>query len=320
MTFLAPLPRPTTPATPRPELPHMPTGILLLDKPRGMSSNAALQWVKRAYGAAKAGHVGSLDPLATGMLPICLDEATKVAGEIVSGRKRYEFTIALGARTTTGDTEGDVAETAPIPTLDRARVAAVLVSFTGAQQQVPPMYSALKRDGRPLYELARQGVEVAREPRTITVYALTLEAHRPDALDLAVECSKGTYVRTLAEDIARALGTVGHVSRLHRSGVEPFMGEAMQPLAAVLDACRDGAPPDLLPIDRGIPDWPAVTLAPASVARVRHGQAIGRADLASAPGAAPEAWIRLLDTAGQLVGLAQIDAFGGLRPRRIFNL
>lgn len=297
----------------------MPSGILLLDKPRGLSSNAALQQVKRAYRAAKAGHVGSLDPLATGMLPICLDEATKVAGEIVSGRKRYEFTVALGARTATGDTEGDVVETAPVPTLERVGVEAVLTGFLGAQQQVPPMYSALKRAGRPLYELARRGVEVERAARGITVHALTLEALRPDALDLAVECSKGTYIRTLAEDIARALGTAGHVSRLHRAWVEPFCDEPMHPLEPVLDACREGAPWPLLPIDRGIPDWPAIRLSPASVVRVRHGQAIGRVDLL-ATDVAPGASIRLLDAAGQLVGLAAIDPFGGLRPKRIFNL
>lgn len=304
----------------------MPSGILLLDKPRGLSSNAALQRVKHAYGAAKAGHVGSLDPLATGMLPICLDEATKVAGEILAGRKRYEFTISLGARTSTGDTEGEVVERATVPALDPAAVETVLAGFCGAQQQVPPMYSALKQGGRPLYELARQGVEVARAARTITIHVLALESLHAAALDLSVECSKGTYVRTLAEDVARALGTTGHVSRLHRAWVEPFVDAPMHPLESVLAACQAGTPPPLLPIDRGIPDWPAVTLSRACVERVRNGQAIGRADVAvdqadpAFAGAAPGTSVRLRDAADTLVGLAEIDGFGGLRPRRIFNL
>jgi len=297
----------------------MPSGILLLDKPRGLSSNAALQRVKRAYGATKAGHVGSLDPLATGMLPICLDEATKVAGEIVAGAKRYEFTVTLGTRTATGDVEGEVVESQRVPALDRTHVEGVLASLHGAQQQVPPMYSALKRDGRPLYELARRGIEVGRAARDITIHRLALVDLREGALDLAVECSKGTYVRTLAVDIARALGTCGHVTRLHRAWVAPFEGEAMHALEAVEAAGAAGAPVPLLPIDRGLPNWPAVELSAAAVVRARQGQAIGRADL---PGgdAAPGAMVRMLDPAGRLVGLGEVDSFGGLRPRRIFNL
>lgn len=297
----------------------MPSGILLLDKPRGLSSNAALQRVKRAYGASKAGHVGSLDPLATGMLPVCLEEATKVAGEIVAGAKRYEFTIALGTRTATGDVEGEVVETLAVPALDPAHVAAVLGGLQGPQQQVPPMYSALKHDGRPLYELARRGIEVERAARDITIHRLALESLREASLDLMVECSKGTYVRTLAEDIARALGTCGHVSRLHRAWVAPFDGEAMHSLEAVEAACAAGTPPPLLAIDKGLPDWAGLVLSPAAVARVRLGQAIGRADLASTT-AVQGRNVRILDSAGRLVGLGEIDGFGGLRPRRIFNL
>ncbi|MBV6418251.1 MAG: tRNA pseudouridine synthase B [Steroidobacteraceae bacterium] len=302
----------------------MPSGILLLDKPRGLSSNAALQRVKRALGADKAGHVGSLDPLATGMLPICLDEATKIAGEILAGRKRYEFTVALGSRTSTGDAEGDIVETVPVPVLDVERIEAVLAAFTGAQRQVPPMYSALKQGGRPLYELARRGVTVERAARDITIHALELAGIGEGALDLAVECSKGTYVRTLAEDLAQALGTAGHVNRLHRVWVEPFEGMPMQPLDPLLDACRAGKPPPLLPIDRGLPDWPAVTLPDAGIERIRHGQTLGAADL---PGGAtiiaalpPGSPVRLLDGAGRLVGLGEVTGFSGLRPRRIFNL
>ena len=161
----------------------MPTGIILLDKPKGLTSNGALQRVRKAYGAKSAGHVGTLDPMATGMLPICLDEATKVIAEIESGAKAYDFTIHLGARTDTGDAEGEVVETAAVPALDPATVEAALARFRGVQPQVPPMYSALKRDGRPLYELARQGVEVERAPRNIDITRLVaLEVDDPERL------------------------------------------------------------------------------------------------------------------------------------------
>lgn len=300
----------------------MPSGILLLDKPRGLSSNAALQRVKRAYGASKAGHVGSLDPLASGMLPICLDEATKVAGEILAGRKCYGFTIALGSRTATGDAGGEVLERAAVPALAREQVEAVLATFHGAQRQVPPMYSALKRGGRPLYELARRGLEVERAARGIVIHTLSLQELRADAIDLSVECSKGTYVRTLAEDLARALGTVGHVSRLHRMWVEPFRDVPMWPLESLGTAGSPASLPPLLPIERALPGWPAVTLSAPCVRRVRQGQAIGRADLAAGAVAclAPGAAVRLLDGGGALIGLGEVDACGGVRPRRIFNL
>src|SRR6185312_8488873 len=173
----------------------MRSGILLLDKPVGLSSNAALQRVRRLLGADKAGHVGSLDPLATGMLPICLGEATKVAGEILSGRKCYRFTIQLGARTATGDTEGEIVERAPVPTLDRPYLEARLSKFVGPQDQVPPMYSAIKRDGQPLYKLARSGIEVERAPRRIEIFQLTLVEVDGASVKLETLCSKGTYIR-----------------------------------------------------------------------------------------------------------------------------
>src|SRR5215469_8925401 len=190
----------------------MPSGILLLDKPHGLSSNAALQRVRALYARVKAGHVGSLDPLATGMLPICLGEATKIAGDLLEGRKCYRFTIALGAATSTGDAEGEVTQTAAVPQLGAEAVEAVLAQWRGARQQVPPMYSAIKRGGQPLYRLARQGVSVPRSARTIEISELTLVHLDAAALELETVCSKGTYVRVLAEDIARALGTCGHVT------------------------------------------------------------------------------------------------------------
>ncbi len=167
----------------------MPTGIILLDKPQGLTSNGALQRLRKAFGAQSAGHVGTLDPMATGMLPICLDEATKVIAEIESGAKAYEFTLRLGARTDTGDADGQVVQTLPVPTPDAATLEAVLARFRGVQSQVPPMFSALKRDGRPLYELARQGLEVDRPARTIEIRQLSLEARTGDSLRLRCDCA-----------------------------------------------------------------------------------------------------------------------------------
>ncbi|EQD57062.1 tRNA pseudouridine synthase B, partial [mine drainage metagenome] len=218
----------------------MPIGIVLLDKPAGLSSNAALQRVRRLYGAAKAGHAGSLDPLATGMLPICLDEATKIAGEILSSRKRYRFTILLGVSTRTGDREGQIVARANVPELAPQRIEAVLETFLGSGRQVPPMYSALKRAGRPLYELARAGVVVEREARPIEIFELRLLGQNGASLELETHCSKGTYVRVLAEDIARALGTCGHVTALRRLSVEPFEREPMQTLESIGLACENG--------------------------------------------------------------------------------
>src|SRR5882672_1839809 len=166
----------------------MPTGIILLDKPKGLSSNGALQRVRKAFGARSAGHVGTLDPMATGMLPLCLDEATKIIAEIESGAKCYEFTLALGRRTTTGDADGEVVEEQPVPALTPSAVEAVLMRFRGTQSQVPPMYSALKRDGRPLYELARQGIEVERAARPVTIYELKLIDFDAESLTLDVTC------------------------------------------------------------------------------------------------------------------------------------
>src|SRR3954447_406220 len=237
----------------------MPTGILLLDKPRGLSSNGALQRVRKAYRAGSAGHVGTLDPMATGMLPLCLDEATKVIAKIESGSKCYEFTVQLGSRTDTGDAEGAIVERSPVPPLDAARVEVALAGFRGTHKQVPPMYSALKREGRPLYELARQGIEVERAARTIEIRRLELLALRQTAIDLVCECAKGTYIRVLGEDIARSLGTVGHLTRLRRTWVEPFQDLPMHSLAAVLvDA--ENAGQNLLPADAALTRLPQSTL------------------------------------------------------------
>jgi tRNA pseudouridine55 synthase len=284
-------------------------GILLLDKPVGMSSNAALQRVRRLAGGIKAGHTGSLDPLASGMLPICLGEATKLAGEMLSQRKCYEFAVQLGERSETGDAEGAIIERADVPNLAEPRVAAVLKAFEGPSEQIPPMYSALKRAGEPLYRLARQGLTVERAARGITIESLTLRALEPRRLELRVLCSKGTYVRVLAEDIARALGTCGRLEALRRVFVEPFGADSMTDLERL-----QAEPPAgwaLLCADRAVVHLPALRLSPGSVRALTYGQPV--------PAGAPSAgdW-RLYDDE-RFMGLGISDSAGTLRVRRLFR-
>jgi len=290
----------------------MVSGILLLDKPLGLSSNAALQRVRRTLGVDKAGHVGSLDPLATGMLPICLGEATKIAGDVLSGRKCYRFTVGLGARTSTGDTEGAVVETAPVPTLDPAAIEAVRQRFLGRQTQIPPMYSALKRDGQPLYKLARAGVEVERQARDIELFELTLIDVGAMHIELETLCSKGTYIRVLAEDLAKALGTCGHVTALRRVYVEPFDAEPMETLDSVMEALQQGRSPRVLSADWPLGHLPKVSLSGAAVTRLMHGQAVAIDAALDAPR------IRLYDEAGRFMGIGEGDGHGSVQPRRLF--
>jgi tRNA pseudouridine55 synthase len=290
------------------------SGILLLDKPRGLSSNAALQRVRTLFGREKAGHVGSLDPLATGMLPICLGEATKVAGEIVAGRKCYRFRVTLGARTATGDAEGEVTGRASVAPLERAQVESVLARFIGTGQQVPPMYSALKRAGQPLYRLARAGVTVERSARAIEIGRLRLLALETQALELEALCSKGTYVRVLAEDIAAALGTVGHVSVLRREYVEPFEHETMQTLESLALMRARGEALALLPPDSALGHLPAVHLGPEEARRLFKGQSV------SAAGAPPHRRVRLYG-GERFLGIGESDAQGtAVQPRRLLRL
>jgi len=192
------------------------SGVFLLNKPLGISSNAALQRVRWLYRAEKGGHTGALDPLASGLLPICLGEATKFSHYLLDSTKRYQTTIHLGHSTTTGDVEGDVLFEQAVPELTQAKIEQVLATFVGDIQQVPPMYSALKKEGRPLYELARKGIEIEREARPISIEALELLSFTENSLTLDVTCSKGTYIRVLGEDIAKALNTFGHLTYLHR--------------------------------------------------------------------------------------------------------
>lgn len=290
----------------------MPTGIILLDKPKGLTSNGALQRVRKAWKARSAGHVGTLDPMATGMLPICLDEATKVIAEIESGAKAYDFTVYLGARTDTGDADGEVVETVAVPALDANSVEAVLARFRGVQQQVPPMYSAIKRDGRPLYELARQGVEVERAARTIDLPRLVLVEIGADFLKLGCDCSKGTYIRVLGEDIARALGTVGHLTSLRRTWVMPFRDMPMHSLEAALVGAREGQA--LLPPDAALGGFPQARLTEDQCRVLRHGQAVRSA---TTPSVEPGRRVRLYGPGGEFLGLAEARPEGWLQPRRL---
>ena len=303
----------------------MPSGILLLDKPRGLSSNAALQRVRRLFQGEKAGHAGALDPLATGMLPICLGEATKIAGDILAGAKRYRFTVALGERTATADAEGEVTAEAPVPALTRAGVEAVLAGFLGRRMQVPPMYSALKQGGQPLYRLARAGRTVDRAPRAIELYELKLIGLEARSLEVETSCSKGTYVRVLAEEIAEALGTVGHVSALRRLEVEPFGAEPMQTLESLERTCAAGGEAPLLPADYPLKHLPAVHLTAADAARLRKGQAVPAAVPVVVPAAAdasppdPAPRLRLYDQAGRFLGVGVAAGAATVRPQRLLN-
>jgi len=288
-------------------------GILLLDKPLGLSSNSALQKTRRMLGAEKAGHVGSLDPLATGMLPICLGEATKIAGDILSGRKLYRFTVALGTRTATGDTEGGVVESAAVPDFDEARLDGVLGQFLGRQTQIPPMYSALKRDGQPLYKLARAGIEVERAARDIEIFTLTKLAWSATHLELEVLCSKGTYVRTVAEDISKALGTCGHVQALRRVYVEPFDHSPMETLESIARALDAGGLPTVLAADAPLQHMVAVRLDSTATEKMLHGQPVTAGECGTA------GRVRLYAADGAFIGIGESDGAGSVRPKRLFS-
>jgi len=245
-------------------------GVLLLDKPLGLSSNDALQKAKRLYRAEKAGHTGTLDPLATGLLPLCFGAATKFSQVSLDADKRYLATLKLGVTTTTADAEGEVIETRDV-NVTRTQIEAACAQFTGLIRQVPPMYSALKRDGKALYEYARAGIELEREARSVTIHAVDIVSGDHDAWTLAVRCSKGTYIRTLAEDIGKALGCGAHLSALRRTGSGALNlagAHTLEELAAMSEAERDAA---LLEADALLADWPLVRLGSEDAGRFLSG-------------------------------------------------
>lgn len=289
-------------------------GILLLDKPAGYSSNQAVQKVRWLLRARKAGHTGSLDPFATGMLPICLGEASKTAGFMLGASKTYVAEAVLGIATETGDTEGEVTERQPAPDVSPLDIEAVMQEFLGNTVQTPPMYSALKHQGQPLYKLARAGREVEREARPVTIHSLEPLDWAPPVLTFRVHCSKGTYVRTLAEDIARQLGSCAHLKALRRLSVEPFEEGDMTPLEAVEEAVEAGTADGLIrPVDDGLREWPIVELNDADAVRFSHGNPV-----AVATGKA--GFARVYHAAGKLLGIGEVTPARLLKPRRIMHL
>jgi tRNA pseudouridine55 synthase len=291
------------------------SGILLLDKPQGLSSNHALQGVKRLYDARKAGHTGSLDPLANGMLPICFGDATKISAFLLDADKHYWFRVRLGETTATGDTEGDIVQSRPVEGITVQRIEQVLERFHGEIEQLPPMYSALKHKGKRLYELAREGVEVEREPRRVMIHGLRLGDLNVPEFELTVHCSKGTYVRTLAEDIGEALGCGAHVTALRRTGVGPYTGHPMYTMDQLHAAAEEGqAALDrlLLPIDTALSDWPEVRVNADTAFYLKQGQAV------LVPKAPTEGSVRIYQ-GDTFIAVGHVQDDGRIAPKRLMT-
>lgn len=290
-------------------------GVLLFDKPSGVSSNQILQRVRRLFQAQKAGHTGTLDPMATGLLPICFGEATKFSAHLLDADKVYRTWVKLGEVTATGDAEGEVIERHPVPLLDADEINAVLRTFHGEIEQVPPMYSALKHQGRKLYELAREGQTVARAARRVTVYDARLLTHDATGFALEVRCSKGTYIRTLAEDIGRALGCGAHITALRRLATGPFSTEGMYSLEALeaLDdqACREA---QLMPVDALVKHLPMLSVNAEQAEQLLHGQVVRDVHLEW-----PVDKLLRLYRGETFLGLGTVKATGEIAPRRLLN-
>jgi len=290
------------------------SGIVVLDKAKGLSSNAALQEVKRIYGANKAGHTGSLDPLATGVLPICLGEATKVSQYLLESDKKYRARLKLGIRTDSADSEGIVTERCEDFVVKAEDVEKALQSFRGEIEQIPPMHSALKVDGVPLYKLARKGQTVARVPRKITVYSIELTEFGADEIELEIACSKGTYVRTIADDLGQILACGAHITALHRTQAGAFTEEDCVSTEFLMQEKEalgmQGIDEILVPMDRAISDLPEVILPSLTASCLRHGQAVLVRHL-------PEEGLVRLYEEGQFIGIGSIDDDGKVAPRRL---
>lgn len=292
-------------------------GILLLDKPLGMSSNQALQAARRLLRATKGGHTGALDPLATGLLPLCFGEATKIAGMLLGSRKAYLADCRLGVTTTTADLEGETVQQRPVPTLDGATIEQALATLRGRITQVPPAYSALKQGGEPLYVKARRGESVEAPPREVEIHRLELGAHEGDRLRLLVECGSGTYIRSLAVDLGERLGCGAHLTALRRLWVEPFRQPAMVTLAGLEQAAGQGAEVAealLLPLAAGLADLPTLALDAPQAFAVTRGQQIPW------PGSLDQGRSAAFDPEGRLLALVEPDPAGRVRIVRGFNL
>ena len=292
-------------------------GIVLLNKPIGLSSNQALQRVRRLYQAAKAGHTGALDPLATGMLPLCLGEATKFSQYLLDADKRYLTCIQLGKRTTTGDREGEVLTEELIPDLTDESLEEILNGFRGDIEQIPPMYSALKHEGKPLYEYARQGIVIERKRRRVTISNLTLVSRTKDTLTLDIQCSKGTYIRTIGEDIGEALGCGAHLHSLHRISTAGYLPENMMTLKefeAIAEQGYEALDSHLITMDTAVEHFAKVELPESDTVNMMFGRSV-----VSPVSLANETVVRMYDFGSQrFLGLGQIKGTS-LRPYRLVN-
>lgn len=292
-------------------------GIVLLNKPLGLSSNQALQKVRRIYQAEKAGHTGALDPLATGMLPLCFGEATKFSQFLLDANKRYITTITLGIRTTTGDVEGDILTESPAPVLTEAELENILDRFRGNIEQIPPMYSALKHEGRPLYEYARQGIVIERKRRQVNIANLTLLERTDNSITLDISCSKGTYIRTIGEDIGEALGCGAHLKSLHRVSSAGYNSADMMPLEqfeSISEQGESAIDAYLLPMDTAVMHLNRVELSAPEVKDMLNGRVVSReTDLNE------DDLVRMYTENDQsFIGLGRIRV-GEIKPHRLIN-
>lgn len=291
-------------------------GILLFDKSPGESSNAALQSVKRLFDARKAGHTGSLDPLASGLLPICFGKATKVSGFLLDADKHYWVRATLGAKSATGDAEGEITVRDGKPLPSSAVLHAAAKRFLGEQQQIPPMFSAVKHKGKRLYELAREGIEVERQPRPIRIDEFTILAEEDDTVDMRIRCTKGTYVRTLVEDWAESVDTFAYVSGLRRLAVGPFSDDGMmnfEKLQTIAEQGPEALDALLLPIDSGLGLWPAVSLDANSAFYFGQGQAV------QVPQAPTSGLVRIYNQDGKLLAVGEVLEDGRINPKRMLT-
>ncbi len=296
-------------------------GILLLDKPKGISSNAALQKAKRLFNARKAGHTGSLDPMATGMLPICFGEATKVCQYLIDCDKRYRASMRLGITTNTGDAEGKVLNETAVKALDQAQIEQVLADFRGDIEQIPPMFSALKHQGQRLYKLAAKGIEVERAPRSVTIHQLDFCAYHDNIIDIDAHCSKGTYIRTLAEDIGQQLGCGAHLVALRRYAVGNYTGKTLTTFAELESLQQEGnyvqLDSQLLPLDSGLSYLPRLDLSDCDAQKLRNGLRLELED--QLKDGFSGKLMRLYSPGEGFFGLGEKRPDGQLASRRIFH-
>ena len=292
------------------------SGVLVIDKPIGLSSNDVVQKAKRLFNARKVGHTGALDPLATGVLPLCFGEATKFSQYLLSSDKKYWVRLQLGVATDSGDAEGKIIAERPVENIDAAKINAALRFFRGEIDQVPSMFSAIKHKGQPLYKLARQGIEIEREARRVTIFSNELVAFEGDQLELEIHCSKGTYVRTIAQELGEVLGCGAHVSALRRRAAGPYDESDLISFATLEAAVEDGSlDPFLQPISSAVQGWPEVRLTDNTAYYLRKGQPV------IVPHAPTSGWVRLAevrdDQSTRFIGVGEILDDGRVAPRRL---